>query len=291
MTMFSKDNLVEILVDLIKKAETILPEDVESALEDAYVHEESMIGRVQLKEILDNVKLARERTIPLCQDTGVLNFYVRVGNNASIRPGAIKDAITEAVRIATQKVPLRPNVVHPLKRENTGDNTGEGIPLIEFMFSGEDECIEVSVFPKGAGSENMSRLRMLKPAEGVEGIKRFVLESVAEAKGNPCPPGIIGIGIGGSSDTAVKLAKKALLRKIGIRNIDEGIANLERELKESINMLGIGPMGLGGKISGLGVNIETAFCHTGSLPVAVNIGCWATRRASVRINVGEIEFL
>jgi fumarate hydratase subunit alpha len=289
--MISERVITETAVELLRRAETELPVDVESALKKAYGKEESEIARIQLKEILENVKFARKSSVPICQDTGIINFYVKAGSKAKVDPALIERALVKATRIATVEIPLRPNAVDPLKRGNSGDNTGKCIPNVEFDFIDGKDYIEITAFPKGAGSENMCRMRMLKPSDGIKGIKRFVLESVAEAMGNSCPPGIIGMGIGGSSDLATKLAKKALLRKIGERNGEKATAELEIELEQRINGLGIGPMGLGGITSCLAVNIEKAHCHTGSLPVAVNLGCWATRRATVRIFQDRVEFI
>ena len=287
--MISEKTITEAIVELLRRAETDLPRDVEVALKRAYAKEESELGKIQLREILKNIKLARKNSIPICQDTGIINFYVGLGTG--VINDNIEDILVNATKLATEKIPLRPNAVDPLTRKNSNNNTGIGIPNIELKILRDRDYIEITALPKGAGSENMCKLRMLKPSDGMEGIKKFVLESVAEAKGNPCPPVIIGIGIGGSSDLATRLAKRALLRKIGEGNGDKEIAELERELERDINRLGIGPMGLGGVVTCLGVNIETSYCHTGSLPVAVNIGCWATRRATVRIYDNEVEFL
>ncbi len=273
---------MESVVELIRRAETSLPKDVESAIEKAYKREKDEIPRMQLKTILENVKIARKKKIPICQDTGLLGFFVRIGSNSDISAITIKRGIIKGVKIATEEIPLRPNTVHPITRKNSNDNTGILIPEIEFEFSDRDYT-EITVMPKGAGSENMTRLGMLNPSEGIKGVKRFVIETVAEAKGNPCPPTIVGVGIGGSSDLAIKLAKRSLLREIGKKGKNGRIMRLENELLDEINRLGIGPMGLGGKTTSLAVNIEIAHCHTASLPVAVNLGCWANRRASVRI--------
>jgi fumarate hydratase subunit alpha len=276
--MASDGKLVKSLVSLIREAETDLPADVESALRRAYREEKSEIARTQLKEILRNVEIARKKTVPICQDTGILNFYVKIGKDAKYSEKELREAINEAAKTATKKVPLRQNSVDPLSRKSLGEN----IPVIEFEEVG-GKTVDVTVLPKGAGSDNMTRLCMLPPSRGLDGIRRFVLESVAAAGGKACPPTIVCVGIGGSSDAVVRLAKKALLRKVGQRNKDKELAALEEELEEKINGLGIGPMGLGGKISCLTVNIETAPCHTGSLPVAVNLGCWALRRATGKI--------
>lgn len=265
------------IVDLIKKAQTDLPEGVESALKDAKQKEQSDIAKLQLKNILDNIELARTQKIPMCQDTGLPLFFVKLGDGSKKKE--IEKAIIEGVREATASIPLRPNVVDPLTRENTGDNTGRGMPQIHWDTS-EDGQTYITYMPKGAGSENASAVRMLKPSGNVTD---FVLETVKKAGGKPCPPIIVGVGIGGAMDTSAVLAKKALLRPLDSKNPDEAYAKLEDELLEEINRLGIGPMGLGGRTTALAVNIEHASCHTASLPVAVNIQCWAHRHNTMRL--------
>lgn len=280
--MISKDSIILDLVELIKEAEVSLPKDIEAALKKAYRIEGNKVAKTQLKEILKNVAAARKKGVPLCQDTGLLNFYVKIGENAPLKRRELSEAIIKATEVATEAVPLRPNVVHPVTRKNTKNNVGLGVPQIDF----EDvlgEHIEVTVLPKGAGSDNMARLAMLNPSEGIDGIKAFVLKSIANSGGNVCPPSVVGIGIGGSPDLALRLAKRALIREIGKKSRDRFLSLLEKQLMEEINSLGIGPMGLGGETTCLGVNIESAFCHTGSLPVAVNISCWALRRATARV--------
>ncbi|MFZ2456710.1 MAG: fumarate hydratase [Candidatus Altiarchaeia archaeon] len=289
--MITKERIAETVSELLKRAVTALPGDVESALEKARRKEGSDAAKTQLAAILDNVKYARKTGIPICQDTGVPVIYAGIGSKADIDTGILEEAIIEGVRTATEDIPLRSNIVHPLTRKNSGDNTGLGIPVVEIEFLKGRDYIEITVLPKGAGSENMSRLCMLKPSDGVAGIKKFVLESVAAAGGNPCPPAIVGVGIGGTADKAAKLSKKALLRSIPSKNRDEEMARLEGELLLAINLLGIGPMGLGGDTSALAVHVEYAFCHTASLPVAVNLQCWANRRASARIRGNRTEFL
>lgn len=271
--MLSEDAIVE----LLRKAVCDLPVDVESALEKALKAEDNETAKTQLKNILDNVKYARKEGIPICQDTGILRFYVGLGK-AGVEAEDVKGIILRAVEKATKEIPLRPNSVDALTRENSGN-----VPEIEFEFT-KNNSLEITAFPKGAGAENMSALGMLTPADGVDGIKKFVIETVKKAGGNPCPPTIVGVGIGGLSDTAMRLAKKALLRNTGKKNPDEEIAKLESQLLEEINSLGIGPMGLGGNTTSLAVHIETAPCHTSSLPVAVNLQCWANRRATVRVS-------
>lgn len=274
----AKDKLVNSLVSLIRKAECDLPKDVETALMRAHKVETSEIAKTQLAEILKNIRIARKKKVPMCQDTGTLNFYVKVGRESPHSEKDITEAIFEAAKTATKNVPLRPNSVDVLSRKNTGGN----VPAIEFE-EAAGKGVEVTVLPKGAGSDNMTRLCMLPPSSGADGLRRFVLESVAAAGGKACPPTIIGVGIGGNSDACVRMAKKALLRRVGERNNDGKLAVLEKKLEGEVDGLGIGPMGLGGKVSCLSVNIESAPCHTGSLPVAVCFSCWALRRATARV--------
>ena len=267
----------DIIVRLIRLASTKLPADIGWALEAAAGWETGEIAYSQLGAIMENAKKAEFLGRPMCQDTGLPIFYVSGKFDSSV-----KADIEKAVRRATEELPLRPNLVDPITRENTGDNTGISSPFIHFNPT-EDDFLEITVLPKGAGSENMTRLAMLNPADGIEGIKRFVIDAVLDAGGRPCPPSIVGIGIGGTSDVCVSMAKEALLLPLSSRNPDKTIAALEDELFMKLNDSGLGPMGLGGQTTVLGVRIKKAGCHTASLPVAVNIGCWATRRATVRI--------
>ena len=271
------ETMEDIVVRLIRLASTKLSADIGWALEAAAGWETGEIAYSQLGAIMENAKKAEFLGRPMCQDTGLPIFYVSGKFDASVR----KD-IENAVKRATAELPLMPNLVDPITRENTGDNTGFSSPFIHFEPT-DDDFLEISVLPKGAGSENMTRLAMLNPADGIEGIKRFVIDSVLDAGGRPCPPSIVGIGIGGTSDVCVSMAKEALLLPLSKRNKDKTIAALEDELFMKLNESGLGPMGLGGQTTVLGVRIKTAGCHTASLPVAVNIGCWATRRANVRI--------
>ncbi len=270
MSIISRDFFVTNIIELIIQSETILPGDTVIALENAWEKESNTIAKSQLAAILKNIKIAREKKYPLCQDTGIFIFNVTISKNIVINFN-INDAICEALRSATETLPLRPNVVHPLTRENSLDNTGDGLPDITFNLT-EGSDFEVYVYPKGAGSENMSRLTMFKPSQNRE-IKRFVVETVFAAGGMPCPPIIVGVGIGGSFDLAARLSKKAALRPL------DGMNDFEQELCDAVNTLGIGAMGLGGDTTALAVHVNTAHCHTASLPVAVNIQCWANRRA------------
>ena len=277
--MISEKLVKDVTVELLRKTVTRMTDDVVNELKNAMKNETEEVPRMQLKAILDNLELAEKTTTPLCQDTGVTIFYVNLPRCLNID---VEKGIIEGVRTATKEVPLRPNAVHPLTRKNPGDNVGRKMPYVNFKIWDKD-YIEITVMTKGAGSENMSQLAMLTPSQGVKGVKEFILNVVLKAGSNPCPPTILGVGIGGSSDIATKLAKEALLRPIDKPNEDVEIASMEKELKDALNDLGIGVMGLGGKTTVLGVNIEYAFCHTASLPVAVNVQCWAARRGTAQI--------
>jgi len=270
--------LEEALFDLVKRCVTSLPADVKEALVKASREEEGL-ARSQLEAILRNAEAAEEEGLPICQDTGLLSFYVNLDPSRH-SPLELVEAAVKAVRRATSEVPLRPNVVHPLTRANTGDNVGAGHPLFEWAFN-DRGLLEVTVAARGAGSENVAKLAMLPPSAGVEGLVDFVLSAVVEARGLPCPPGIVGVGVGGSADEALKLAKRALLRPVGARGLAE-LADLEAELLDKVNRLGIGPRGLGGRRTALAVNVERAYTHTACLPVAVAFSCWAVRRATFR---------
>lgn len=276
------------VVELMRRAVVCLPKDVKAALKRAEKAEKGL-AKEQMKIILENMALVEKRGVPVCQDTGIPLFYARVGRKFKL-DFDLERVVARAVEKATKEIPLRPNVVEPFTRKNSGTNVGLEMPHINFSFF-DGNYLELTYLPKGGGSENMSMFRMLKPVDGIEGIKRFVLESVVEIGGKPCPPYILGIGIGGSSDMAMGMAKRASFRELGRRNRNPDVAALEAELLKKINSLGIGPMGLGGRTSVLGVNIEFAGCHTASLPVALNVMCWAARRASLRAyNNGEFRF-
>jgi fumarate hydratase subunit alpha len=269
----SRENFIQSIADLLRKAEIELPGDVESALRKAEASEESLVAKSQLQAILKNIELAKNHGVPMCQDTGIMIFFVELGTE--FQPSFdLETAIREAVILATAEIPLRPNAVNSLTRKNSGDNTGVGIPDIHWKLV-PGKQLKVTAAPKGAGSENMSALRMFNPTE-IGNIRNFVLETVVNAGGMPCPPLTIGVGIGGSFDAAARLSKEALLEPL-----DVPLERLEREILEAVNALGIGCMGLGGTTTALAVHVKTAYCHTASLPVAVNIQCWANRHASV----------
>ena len=273
--MITQSTIEDTIFNLFKEAVIKLPDDVKKALEEAYKNEDEKIARLNLKAILDNIEAAEELGVPMCQDTGLPIIFVKLGN---VKVENLYEGIRNGVKRASEEIPLRPNVVNPLTRENTGTNTGNLIPQIDIELI-DEEKIEFTVFPKGIGSENNNALKMALPGEGIEGIKKFVLDTVTAAGGKPCPPIIVGVGVGGLSDMAMKLAKKALLGKVGQRNPDKMIAEIEEDLLRQINETGIGPMGLGGKTTALDVKILTADTHTAGLPIGVCIQCWAGRHA------------
>ena len=256
-----------------------LPDDVVSAIECAEI-EEPWDGAKRILSLLgDNVRIAEEKMLPACQDTGMACVFLELGQDVHI-DGDLEEAVNNGVRRGYGEGYLRKSVVcDPLRRINTGDNT----PALLSVKLVPGESLRITVMPKGFGSENMSALKMLKPADGVEGVKRFVLETVEKAGANPCPPIIVGVGIGGNFDKAAYLAKHALLRPLDKPNRDEYYAALEKELLDKINALGIGPQGFGGKTTALAVLIESMPTHVAGLPVAVNISCHATRRKSASL--------
>lgn len=269
----SRENFILSIVDLLRKAEIELPDDVVDVLKKAEATEENQVAKSQLLAILRNIEIAKNHRVPMCQDTGIMIFFAELGTE--FQPNFdLEAAIRDAVILATREIPLRPNAVDPLTRKNSGNNTGTGIPDIHWKLV-PGKQLKITVAPKGAGSENMSALRMFNPTEAGS-IKKFVLETVVNAGGMPCPPLTLGIGIGGSFDKAARLAKEALLEPLNTPMND-----LETEILEAVNALKIGCMGLGGSTTALSVHLKTAHCHTASLPVAVNIQCWANRHASI----------
>ena len=275
----------DVVVNLLRLANTKLPEDIGWALEAAASWESNEVAYAQLGGIMDNVRKAEFMGRPMCQDTGIPVFYVTGKIDASV-----EESIRNGIKKATETIPLRPNTVHPLTRHNSGDNLGEGMPIIHYRPADTDST-EITVLPKGAGAENMTRLAMLDPADGEDGIKRFVIRTVIEAGGRPCPPTVVGVGIGGTSDKCTEMAKEALLRPADSVNGNDDERRLEEELFTVLNSSGLGPMGLGGNTTVLRVHIKTAYCHTASLPVAVNLNCWAARKATAKIfSDGTVEY-
>lgn len=264
--------------NLFIEANTNLSADVLSALRRALKKEESPIGRQVLKKIIENADVAAREAMPICQDTGLAVLFVEVGQEVRIVGADLRKAIEDGVRQAYADGCLRKSVCDPFTRANTKDNT----PAIIHLNIVAGNSIRLIAMPKGGGSENMSRAQMLTPSAGMEGVKAFVLETVEKAGANPCPPILVGIGIGGTLEQACILAKKALLREVGKPNKkDKRLAKMEKELFEKINCIGIGPAGLGGRITTLGVSAEMMPCHIASLPVAVNLQCHVARHAEV----------
>jgi fumarate hydratase subunit alpha len=264
------------VADLCIQACTVLPSDVVAALAAAREREESPVGRDVLSRLLENASLAAEQAIPMCQDTGLAVVFVEMGERVRVTGGSLAAAIEAGVRDGYERGYLRKSVVvSPLDRRNTGDNT----PPVVHTEIAPGDSLKITVAAKGAGSENMSRLQMMAPSEGVEGVKRFVVESVERASASACPPLVVGVGLGGSFEQCALIAKKALLRPLGMPHPNGLEADLEAELLDLVNATGIGPMGVGGRITALAVNVETRPCHIASLPAAVNLQCHAARHA------------
>jgi len=270
--------ITEAIAEACKASCFDLPEDVESAIIASVSKEESPIGREILEQLIENSRIGREELIPICQDTGFTVVFVELGQDIHISGGWVVDAINEGVRRGYKEGFLRKSIVsHPLDRVNTGDNT----PAVVHVDVVPGSQLRMVVVPKGGGCENMSALKMLKPSDGVDGVKKFVVDTVVSGGPNPCPPIIVGVGIGGTMDKAALLAKKAILRKIGMPSSNPRDAELEKELLELVNSSGIGPMGLGGRITALAVNVESFPAHIASLPVAVNIQCHSARQKEI----------
>ena len=279
MRTISAAAITDAVAQLCIQANTHLPDDIVAALDRTRQEEPWPLAKETLGLLWDNLELAQSKDLPICQDTGMACVFVELGQEVHI-DGPFEEAIHQGVRRGYGEGYLRKSIVgDPLRRVNTEDNTPAAITL---RLVPGDGC-RITVAPKGFGSENMSRLGMLKPADGVEGVKAFVVDTVRLAGSNPCPPIVLGIGIGGSFDKVAYLAKHALLRPIDQPNPDPFYAALERELLEAVNALGVGPQGFGGKTTCLGLSIETAPTHVAGLPVAVNVSCHVTRRATVEL--------
>lgn len=265
-----KDKIRDLCID----ANYFLGDDIKDSLIHFKNNEKSEIGKDILGNIIENAKIAKEEQLPICQDTGVACVFLEIGQDVHLIDGNLEEAINSGVREGYEKGYLRKSVVKdPINRINTNDNT----PAMIYYDIVPGDRVKITVAPKGFGSENMSKLDMLKPSDGLEGVKDFILKVVEEAGPNPCPPMVVGVGIGGTFDKAAYLAKKALLRPVNEENKNEFYANLEKELLEKINDLGIGPQGFGGLTTAIGINIEVYPTHIAGLPVAVNINCHATR--------------
>ncbi len=277
MRFIKSEEITKIVSDLCIETNTNLPKDVCTAIDSALLKEDFPIAKSTLNLLIENYTIAKEEKMPICQDTGLALVFLEIGQDVHIE-GDLEEAINEGVRKGYTEGYLRKSCVKdPIKRVNTNDNT----PAMIYYEIVKGDKIKITVAPKGFGSENMSAIKMLTPADGIEGVKNFVLETVKNAGPNPCPPIVVGVGIGGTFDKAALLAKKALLLDVTSENEDEFYSEVEKELLEKINDLGIGPQGFGGRTTALGVNILTLPTHIAGLPCAVNINCHVTRHKSV----------
>jgi len=287
MLSISIGEIKEKLVEAIALAETSIPPDVEKVIRSAYETEKSEVGKAQLRAILENIEVARKNRLPICQDTGLLGFIVEIGDDFPIKPSKIKEIIIEATKEATKKVPLRPNAIDIWAEKNTGNNVGKGIPIIHFDHNaGKD--LKIIVFPKGGGSSYVVKLYSIPPSKGLDGLIEVAVRAVFDAGPKPCPPTFMGIGIGGTEDLAVWLAKRALLNKMTENNENEEIANVEREIVKKVNELGIGPMGLGGRWTVFNARIEWACRHPATFLIGIVFNCWALRRAFLEVKDNNI---
>ena len=269
---------VKLITDTVERlcieANTHLPQDVKCAIENCRACEDGVIAQGVLDNIIENYSIADRENVPICQDTGMACVFLEIGQDVHLVGGDLREAVDEGVRRGYDKGYLRKSVVaDPVRRGNTGDNT----PAMLYTEIVPGEQVKITVGPKGFGSENMSAIRMFKPSAGLQGIKDFILETVENAGPNPCPPMVVGVGIGGTFDKAALLAKKALMRPLDSSNPDPYYAQLEEEMLEKINALGIGPQGFGGKTTAIGLNIETLPTHIAGMPCAININCHVTR--------------
>ncbi len=277
MKQISCTEITERVRKMCREANIDLGEDVLQAFRTAQETEESPIGREIMGMLLENARIAKDESIPMCQDTGFAVFFVELGDDVRVTGGNLIEAINEGVRRGYQEGYLRKSICNPFTRKNTGDNT----PAIVHVELVPGDRLKIVFAPKGGGSENMSRVTMLRPSDGKKGIKDFVVTRVKESGANPCPPTIVGVGIGGTFEKAAWLAKKALLRPLGSAHPDREVAAFEQEIFTAINNLGIGPQGFGGRTTSLAVHIEMHPCHIASLPVAVNINCHAHRHKEI----------
>lgn len=274
MREISVSQITDVVESLCIEANTRLPEDVACALTRCRAAEDGAIAQGVLDKIIENFGIARNEEVPICQDTGMACVFLEIGQDVHLVGGDLRQAVDEGVRRGYDKGYLRKSVVRdPIRRGNTGDNT----PAMLYTEIVPGEQVKITVGPKGFGSENMSAIRMFKPSAGLQGIKDFILETVENAGPNPCPPMVVGVGIGGTFDKAALLAKKALMRPLDSRNPDPYYADLEREMLEKVNELGIGPQGFGGRTTAIGLNIETMPTHIAGMPCAININCHVTR--------------
>lgn len=288
----SEKLISEVVFELLRRAVINIPKDVIRALEHAYANENDYLAKFQLKVILENIRMAEEKGLPVCQDTGIPLFLVELGSKTWIE-GDLKRGVYRGVERATREVPLRSNVIHPFSKENSGTNVGWCLPHIHFELKPGRDDLRIMAVPKGLGSEAKTTLYYVASNEPmVEAVSYCVLDAVRNASGEPCPPYILGVGVGGTGELAVLNSKRASLREVGSRNKDPELEKLEARLLEAVNKTGIGPMGLGGSTTALDVHIEVCGSHTAATPIAVSFQCWAARKAEAIIDPkGNVKYL
>lgn len=285
------DGLEQVSCALYKQALTTLPPDVRQAIGSAYTRESHSQGRLRIKVMVDAINTSDRTGIIVCQDTGIPVFFLRLGTNFPVNGAHLQSALARGIGLATERYSLRSSVVHPITRHNLQTGTGHGVPIFHIDFVDAADWIDILLVPKGSGSENMSFLAMLTPADGLSGVKRFVIDSVVKAGAKPCPPTIVGVGLGGTADECVALAKRAIARPVGQAHPEKDIRELEDQLCNALNATGIGPQGLGGATTSFAVHVEYAFTHISMNPVAVNIQCWRGERARARVYLdGRVEY-
>jgi len=277
MTQFDCKIVEETGKELYIRALKILPPDVREALKKAADKETQSRAKEIFQTILRNVEVSDQKDMLICQDTGLPIYMVKVGSKFPFDGAKVSAALKEGAKRATLEHPFRGSSTHPVTRVNPQTSVGEGLPIIYWDFLADSDCLDILMVPKGSGSENMSAMKMFIPADGVAAVKKFVIDTVLQSGSNPCPPGVIGVGIGGTFEKCAEMAKRALLRGVGERNPNPFYAKLEEELLERVNKLGIGPQGFGGRVTALDVHVETYPCHIASFPAAVNIQCHAAR--------------
>jgi len=291
MVQFDYTIVEEAAKELYIKALCDLPPDVREALKKAAQRETQPTAKKIFETFLKNIEVADKNNMLICQDTGLPIYMVKIGNKYHWNGAELKKRIYEGAKRATVEFPFRGSSTQPITRVNPQNSVGENLPVMYWDFIESAEHLDILMIPKGSGSENMSALKMFIPADGVNALKKFVIDTFIASGSNPCPPGIIGVGIGGTADLVVKLSKEAIARPVGQRHHDPEIAKMEKELEDAINATGIGPMGLGGDVSTLAVHIETAYTHITQNPIAINTQCWPARRARAKIYPdGRVEY-
>ncbi len=291
MNGFDYTIVEEAAKELYIRALCDLPPDVREALKRAYERETNPTAKEIFKAMFRAIEISDQKRTLICQDTGLPIYMVKMGTGFHWDGAELKARMYEGAKRATQEFPFRSSSTHPLTRVNPQTSVGVHLPVFYFDFLKDAEYLDILMIPKGSGSENMSTMKMFTPADGVNALKKFVLDTVVESGGNPCPPGVIGVGIGGTSDLVARLAKEAIARPVGQRNEDPELAKMEVELEDAINATGSGPMGLGGDVSTLAVHIEMAYTHITQNPVAVNTQCWPARRSRATIYPdGRVEY-